>query len=67
MIIPPTPNALMNVLASDGAELDFKGVILLCAQWGIQPVMKYPADDGRPYYDWVETIRALARYTLDMK
>lgn len=56
-----TADALIDVLAADGDELDSKGVILLCSVWGVQPVIRYPAGGGRSYYDWMATVRALAR------
>jgi hypothetical protein len=66
-IIPVTADELVQVLASDGEELDFKGIIFLCSQWGIKPVIVYPKDGGRSYYDWIETIRLLARHTQEVK
>lgn len=60
--VKPTVQALMDVLATEGETFDYKGVIFLCSQWGIKPHLEYPPDGGRPYYNWEETIRQLARY-----
>lgn len=61
-LIEPTAEALMDVLAADAEEIDYKGIVFLCSQWEVKPVLMYPTDGGRPYYNWPATIAELARH-----
>lgn len=57
-------STLIDVLSA-GELLDGKGIILLCQQWAIMPVVTFPANGGKPYYDIAETIHELAKHAIE--
>lgn len=60
-LIPPTTQSLMDVL-TNGNGVDTKGIMFLCSQWEVMPVISYPPDGSRAYYNWAATITELARH-----
>lgn len=50
---------LIDTLTTHDAH-DTRGLLTLCNAWSVSPIVIYPRDGGRPYYDIPETIRKLA-------